>query len=405
VGSGNPEKSRFASRADRKLTGAEHTGSRAGGAAGFVRPRYNGDVVAAGAMRSRACAQVEAVPAARRAAIADGPATPEAHAALLAELPFADAVEVQPPRPPNAGAALGRAARIVAWNVERGRHVEAIAGLLAASGADIALLTELDCGMARSGQRHVARDLARQLGFAYAFAVEFLELGLGGPGERAKLAPDAENEIGYHGNAILSRTPLQRPAVVRLGDDAAWFDGARGERRVGGRIAVVAQVTVSGVNITTAVVHLESHGNPAQRATQIMALLDALDAYDPHAPVVIGGDLNTFSLGLEQVSDRDAVAAALRADPERWRRPERHEPLFALVEARGYQWRAANVAGEPTHRHAAGSGSTRGQLKLDWLLVRGIAASDPAVLEAAHPATGAALSDHEPVAATVTVGA
>lgn len=350
-----------------------------------------------GSIGSQACERLPAVSAAQRAAIAAGPATPETHGALLVELPFVHAVETQAPR---AAANLGGSARVVAWNVERGRHVDETARLLSASGADLALLSELDHGMARSGQQHVTRALARHLGFGYAFAVEFLELGLGGPDERAALPPDAENDVGYHGNAILSRTPLLRPAVVRLGDDAAWFDGARGERRVGGRVAVLAQVELAGAPVTAAAVHLESHGDPDQRASQMTALLDALDAYDRRAPVVIGGDLNTFSLALGQVSDRDAVAAALRADPERWRHPERHEPLFALVEARGYRWRAANVAGESTHRHATGSGSARGQLKLDWLLVRGLAASEPAVLEAAHPTTGEALSDHEPVAAT-----
>jgi len=353
------------------------------------------------------------VSSARRAAIAGGPATPQAHAALLAELPFVDAVEVQPPR---AEAVLGGSARVLAWNAERCRQVEPSARLLAASGADLLLLSELDHGMARSGQQHAARELAWLLGFGYAFAVEFLELGLGGPGERAALRSDdpgfaddpegfadAENQVGYHGNAILSRAPLLRPAVVRLERDGAWFDAARGERRVGGRIAVLAQVELAGTPVTAASVHLESHGDPAQRAAQMGALLDAIEEYDARAPVVIGGDLNTFSLGLAQVADREAVAAALRADPERWRRPERHEPLFALAEARGYAWRAANRLGEPTHRHATESGSVRGQLKLDWLLVRGLDAADPAVLEAAHPATGAPLSDHEPVAATVAV--
>jgi endonuclease/exonuclease/phosphatase family metal-dependent hydrolase len=340
------------------------------------------------------------VPAAQRVAIAAGPATPAAHAAALAALPFADAVEV---RPGSAPRALPAAARVVAWNAERCRDVEAAARLLGASGADVLLLSELDHGMARSGQVHAARALAERLGFGCAFAVEFLELGLGGPAERAALPADAENAVGYHGNAILSRAPLRRPAVVRLGDDGAWFDGERGERRVGGRIAVVAQVELAGAPVTVAAVHLESHGDPAQRAAQTTALLDALDAYDPRAPVVIGGDLNTFSLGLAQVADGAAVAAALRDDPARWCRPERHEPLFALAAARGYDWRAANVLGEPTHRHGTGSGSARGALKLDWLLVRGLAASAPAVLDAVDPRTGAMLSDHEAVAATVAI--
>lgn len=357
---------------------------------------------ASSGIRARLVQTLPAVPAARRAAIAAGPATPAAHAALLAELPFADAVELQAPA---AGTPLPASARVVAWNAERCRDVEAAARLLAASGADVLLLSELDHGMARSGQAHTARALAARLGCGYAFAVEFLELDLGGPAERAALPAGAENEFGYHGNAILSRAPLRRPALVRLGDDGAWFDGARGERRVGGRIAVVAQVELAGSPVTIAAVHLESHGDPAQRAAQTAALLDALDEYDPAAPVLIGGDLNTFSLGLAQVSDREALAAALRADPDRWRRPERHEPLFALAEARGYEWRAANRIGEPTHRHATASGSARGQLKLDWLLARGLAASAPAVIDAVDPVTGAALSDHEAVAATVAPSA
>src|SRR5690606_33826470 len=83
------------------------------------------------------------VPAERRAEIAAGPATPGRHAQLLAELPFADAVELQPPR---VGTVLGASATVVAWNLERGREVEPAARLLAASGADLALLSELDHG-------------------------------------------------------------------------------------------------------------------------------------------------------------------------------------------------------------------------------------------------------------------
>ena len=347
------------------------------------------------------CERIPVVSAEQRAEIATGPATPERHAALLEALPFTDAVELQQPR---AESVLGETARVVAWNAERCKQLEPSARLLAASGGDVLLLSELDHGMARSGQHHAARELAWLLGFGYVFAVEFLELQLGSPAERDVLPEGASNQVGYHGNAILSRAPLLRPAVVRLGPDGAWFDGARGERRVGSRIAVVAQVELAGTPVTVAAVHLESHEDPERRAAQAAALFDALDAYDARAPVVIGGDLNTFSIAISQAADRDAIEAALREDPDRWRRPERHEPLFEQAAARGYAWRPANVMGEPTHRHALGSGSTRGELKLDWLLVRGLAARDPAVLEAAHPATGALLSDHEPVAATVSLG-
>lgn len=64
---------------------------------------------------------------------------------------------------------------------------------------------------------------------------------------------------------------------------------------------------------------------------------------------------------------------------------------------------AAAPGVEPTHRHPTEAGSARGQLKLDWLLVRGLEASAPVVLDAARPGSSAPLSDHEAVAARVLV--
>ena len=78
----------------------------------------------------------------------------------------------------------GDSARVVFWNAERGRHLDAMAALLAGQGAAVNLLCEMDLGMARSFQRHTARDLADRLGQGYAFAVEFLELELGDTASR-----------------------------------------------------------------------------------------------------------------------------------------------------------------------------------------------------------------------------
>src|SRR5262249_30289954 len=54
--------------------------------------------------------------------------------------------------------------QVVAWNIERGMRSDAVALLLrehpALKQADILLLSELDWGMARTGNRFVARDLA-----------------------------------------------------------------------------------------------------------------------------------------------------------------------------------------------------------------------------------------------------
>jgi endonuclease/exonuclease/phosphatase family metal-dependent hydrolase len=320
----------------------------------------------------------------------------ELHAALLAELPFLDALEC---RPGPGAAVLGSSARVVAWNAERCKHLDESARWLERLGADVLLLSEIDWGMARSDQRHAARELAQRLGCGYAFAVEFLELDLGGERERARHA-GATNLVGYHGGAILSPHPLLRPAAVRLETEGAWFDGARGERRVGGRIAVLAQLELARVAVTFASVHLESHGDPAGRAAGLAALLAALEVYDRTAPVVIGGDLNTFSLGLAELGDRERVGAALRDDPDRWRHPVPHEPLFALAEAAGFDWLACNALGEPTHRIEKESLSTRGQLKLDWFLCRGLQGEAPCVYDAVDE-RGVALSDHEAIAVGV----
>jgi endonuclease/exonuclease/phosphatase family metal-dependent hydrolase len=328
-----------------------------------------------------------------RDAIRDGPRDVETHAHLLAALPFANALDVAPAPSP---AAERGAAIVVAWNAERCKFLDESAAFLAAQGADVLLLSELDWGMARSGQQHCARELALRLGCAYAYGVEFLELDAGGERERAAFAGQ-RNAVGYHGNAILARGALLRPQLVRLETRGDWFDGARGEARVGGRCAVLAQLRVDGRTTTFAALHLDSHGSPQSRAAEMRVLLDAIDAYDSDAPVVIGGDLNAFSLGLADLGDPERVAAALRDDPLRWSHPVSHEPLFAVAAAGGYEWSRCNALGESTLRHASEAGSSRGKLKLDWFLCRGIAASAPRVVAAIGPASGRMLSDHEAV--------
>ena len=89
-------------------------------------------------------------------------------------------------------------------------------------------------------------------GCGYAYAVEYLELGLGDAEERRSIEGDS-NEVGYHGNAILSRAPLERPALLRLEASGGWFDGQRGEQRIGGRMAVLATVAMGGRDVVSRV--------------------------------------------------------------------------------------------------------------------------------------------------------
>ncbi len=301
------------------------------------------------------------------------------HRRLLATIPAFGAIEARlPPAPPPPPPA---AARILFWNVERLRHGAAIAARIADLAPAASLLAEVDLGMARSGNRHTVAELAGSLGQGYLFGVEFLELGLGDARERTRHAGETDL-AGLHGNAILSPHPLARLAMLRLEAGGGWFDGGRGERRIGARMALLAQLEIAGRPVTLVCTHLESHTDAEDRRRQMARLLDGVEAYDPRAPVLIGGDFNT------------AGGAPGEATPG--------EPLFALAAARGYDWHACNRAGEPTRRPPAGE-PRPDEGRLDWFFSRGLRCRDPRTLPAVG-ADGRPLSDHEGILVTVTPG-
>lgn len=339
---------------------------------------------------------IEIPTAEERARLAAPAPTRAAHAELVRRLPCLAQIDAAPPPAPNPPPA---ALRVVAWNAERGRQPSDAAALLRDAGADAVLLSELDWGMARSGQRHTAREIAAELGFGYAFAVEFLELGTGDAHERAACG-DAENEVGFHGGALLCRLPLRDARVVRLETRGDWFGPERDQRRVGGRMAVVARVALARKDVVLASVHLESHGSPEERRDELEVLLAAIDDTAPGGPVLVGGDLNTSSLDPGELSSPERLAGALRANPGRLLDPVPYEPLFASARRRGFAWEGCNRPGTPTHRVPGPDTSTRGGLALDWFLCRGLAATDPEVI-AAVDARGRALSDHEAIAVTI----
>lgn len=347
-------------------------------------------------MSEETVAELTPVPAALRASLRDAEGSAGRHADAVQRIAALHQLEVAAPavaRP------LGTEVRVAAWNTERCRDPAAAARLLERSGTQVALLTEMDLGMARSGQRHTTRELAAALGWGYVFGVEFVELDLGGASERAAWAGHA-NRSGLHGCAIASAAPLHRPALVRLESRGDWFDGRRGERRVGGRVAVVTQVASGEDRLTLAAVHLENFTDPADRAAQLSVLLRAVQRYDSEAPALIGGDLNTFSLAAADLTDPGRVARALAEAPDRWTHPVPHEPLFEAAAAAGYGWRECNDLSQGTHRHPHGTASVRGPMHWDWFLSRGLVASRPQVVEAIDE-SGAAISDHEAIAVTV----
>ena len=195
------------------------------------------------------------------------------------------------------------------------------------------MLNEADVGLKRSGYRDVARDIADALGMHYAFAVEFVEvdpLTLGT--ERfetieledeaeviAQLQVDRDRTRALHGNAILSRYPLENVRVVRfahqghdwyrdelaslsalergkrLGAQVAFAEEILREVRRGGRMMLLADVrhpALPGEGLLTVVnTHLEARAKPESRVRQLREVLEVIAPL--RHPVVLAGDMNT----------------------------------------------------------------------------------------------------------------
>ena len=264
-----------------------------------------------------------------------------------------------------------------AWNLERCLSPEASAEVLRREGVSVALLSELDVGMARTGQRDTCRAIADALGVASAFGVEFLELDLGNAVERA-FCTDSANAAGFHGNALLAPA-LAHPFLVRLDDEGRWFEEVSPEARIGGRCAIGGWIDIAGKPVLIVSAHLESNATPDERGHTFSFLLDIIDKEAQGHPVILGGDLNT---GLGAVGD--------------WRA----EPLLKDAEGRSYLCHSGQGA-ETTTRQSRISVNPPRRWKLDWILTRGLSVGASVIVPAVAE-EGTLLSDHDLVAVMVT---
>lgn len=329
--------------------------------------------------------------------------------------------------------------RVVMWNIERGTALDGILDVLnhhpVIRHADLLLLNELDDGMVRSGNRHVALELSRQLAAHTIYGVEYLEMTKG-TGDEQRL-PGA-NAAALHGNAILTRHAFLDPQVVRLPRCENNFESA--ERRLGGRIGIMIDLRIGNVRFTTATTHLDVVNTPRCRARQMRAMLEAVDARIAARQLsrraIIGGDLNThtFARGtrLRALKNTALILGSPRGSlARRLSRPVLKEPAIAAFTRFGYDVASCNDV-RPTARSVVSSlddsrhlppllrwwiGRRIGpegltlHLRLDWLAARGLRALR--AREVIDQATGVAsvdpqtfaglshggrpLSDHDPI--------
>lgn len=147
----------------------------------------------------------------------------EGQEAVMARIPqFSQAVVVNDFAAPET---VPEALKIAVFNIERGMRFDATVDFLqtcpALRDADLILANELDDGCVRSGNQDVSANLAKALGMNYAFGLEFIELA------------NPDDPKGFHGNAILSRWPIQWAEVLRLPEENNWYFDR--QRRIGGR--------------------------------------------------------------------------------------------------------------------------------------------------------------------------
>lgn len=234
----------------------------------------------------------------------------------------------------------------------------------AITAADVLLLTEVDCGMARTGNLHVARELGERLGMAYAFGPAFRELTRGKRLEQLRTR-GRQNAKGLHGVAVLSRLPILRAWAIPL---PACYDWTRAvERRAGERIALVVHLEHASGPLAVAVTHLENKCAPSGRALQFQAILDRL----PTGRCVLGGDLNTTTTSLRTPFSPFPLLWGLPRRPSRLRDPVDFEPLFELALRHGFDHRAANQPVGTGVPHWAWLPRFL-RPRVDWILTRGI---------------------------------
>jgi endonuclease/exonuclease/phosphatase family metal-dependent hydrolase len=317
--------------------------------------------------------------------------------------------------------------RVVAWNIERGCE---FAGQLDAlrhhpylRHADVLLITEADVGMARSGNRAVVQEFARELGMAFAFAPCYLSLV---KGSGVEYFTDGENKLGLHGNAILSRYPLRNVRSIRLRNGRDKMAGR--EKRLGSQAAVAAEVCFPGRAVTAVSIHLDAQSSQRHRVGQMRDVLAGIPA---QGPAILGGDWNTSTYNSSRALFaivgycRRVLMGVNHVIRNHYLHPERYfeRDLFRLLESHGFDYRSANRIGEHTGWYdmdprspanqslrewvpawcfpfiywALREHNNRCPLKLDWLAAREVECHDPVIVHDVREGRERPLSDHDAV--------
>jgi len=336
-------------------------------------------------------------------------------------------------RPEAAAPSADRTIKAVTWNIERGKRFEALVKTLTTHAemkdADVFFLTEVDWGMARSGNRNVAAELGKALGLHAYFAPSYFNLTAGHGSERRVTEANA---VGLHGKAILSRAPLTDLRVAAMTNATNKLKSK--EVRIGQKRSLIGNLMIGGESLTLACVHLDAFSSPKMRAFQFREAVHPLLNGASSTPALVAGDWNTNTMN--STSGRTLFLSVLRQlvvhGPKRMIRAHHaypqnkfDRPLFRTLKELGLDYEAFNEEGAGTFdlvtddmemgqmakdqfpewilrwiNRIVGKSGGRFSLKLDWFAARGLRPLLKKVIRLESgpnsPPDGRA-SDHHPV--------
>jgi endonuclease/exonuclease/phosphatase family metal-dependent hydrolase len=264
------------------------------------------------------------------------------------------------------GSAPATSLHIVDWNIDRGERLDQVTQVLERDQPDLCTFQEVDLSANRSGRINVAEELARRLKMRYAYASAWVELGQSGRGRNS--SQEHATDDAFQGQAILTRLPMKNVRVIRFKEQSDFWrprsylpNWALFQRRLGGRIALVAELDFAGRTLVVYNPHLESRSGGRIQDLQMEEILADAKRYPEGTPIVIAGDFNTKY-------NAKSMSARLSADG----------------------WQSAFGSKTPkTHTI---------MFSLDWIVVHG-----PLRIEQGKVEHGSQGSDHLPISAAVSV--
>jgi endonuclease/exonuclease/phosphatase family metal-dependent hydrolase len=262
--------------------------------------------------------------------------------------------------------------KALAWNIERGTQFNGIREALKNNpklkDRDLFLLTELDYGMARSGNRFVAKELADALQLNFAFAPVYIALQKGSGVEEFA---EGENENSIHGLAMFSRYPMKNVHAIPLpnGKDKMWGK----EKRIGHLRALIAEIEHPAGAFRAVTIHLDAHCSREHRRLQMKIILDHLSTLSP-LPTLIGGDWNTTTFNSQNATRailgywRRVLMGVKNVVKNHYPHPDRYfeKGLFGELGKRGFEYKDLNEIGAGTIHYNVESIEKNTNLR-DWV--------------------------------------